>query len=155
MDYTIHLVAPKTGKLTPSMLEWLFKHGGEPNHPEMYYPVRKLNPKALARVMLALDPTLIPEEADGYVVLNYPMPELGVRMYVHPRGIMIMFPYMGGMLAHIVLHICYIYIRFLYDHAGFWSFDPQLNVISYADDYQSIDETAALMEELLPKLLNG
>jgi hypothetical protein len=61
---------------------------------------------------------------------------------------------MGGVLARIVLGICYTYIRYLYDQAGFWSYDPQLNVISYADDYQSIDETADLMEQLLPRLLS-
>lgn len=156
MDYTIHLVAPKTGSLTPSMLEWLFQNASNPYQPESYFPVRKINTKALARVLLRLDPSLIPEpgEDDG-VILNYPLQELGIRLVIHNRGLMVLFPYMGGTLARIVLGICYTYIRFLYDQAGFWSYDPQLNVISYADDYQSIDETADLMEMLLPRLLNG
>ena len=156
MDYTIHLVAPKTRKLTPAMLEWLFKHGNDSSQPEVFFPVRKINPKALARVLLKLDPSLIPEQGEGGdVILNYPMQELGIRLYIHKRGLMVLFPYMGGTLARIVLGISYTYIRFLYDQAGFWSYDPQLNVISYADDYQSIDETADLMEQLLPRMLNG
>ena len=156
MDYQIHLIAPKAGKLTPSMLEWLIQHGSDATQPEAHNPVRKLNPKALARVLLQLDSSLIPEPGqDDDVILNYPMTELGIKLYIHERGLVLMFPYMGGTLARIVLGICYVYIRFLYDQAGFWSYDPQLNVISYADDYQSIDETAALMEQLLPRLLNG
>jgi hypothetical protein len=43
----------------------------------------------------------------------------------------------------------------LYENGGFWSYDPQLNTISYADDFQNIEETAALMDELLPKMLEG
>jgi hypothetical protein len=156
MNYTIHLIAPKTGRLTPSMLQWLIEHGADETQPEFFNPVRKVNPKALARVLLKLDPTLIPEQDEyGNVVLIYPKEELGIRIHIHNRGVVIAFPFMGGMLAHIVLHICYIYIRYLYDQAGFWSFDPHLNLISYADDYQSIDETLELMEALLPKLLNG
>ncbi|HVU13791.1 MAG TPA: hypothetical protein VHD90_21085 [Phototrophicaceae bacterium] len=152
----IHLVVPKTGKLTPAMLEWLFKHGGDASQPELFFPVRRIKPKALARVLLKLDPSLIPELGeDDTVILTYPMQELGIRLVIHKRGLIIQFPYMGGMLARIVLGITYTYIRFLYDQAGFWSFDPQLNVISYADDYQSIDETADLMEQLLPRMLNG
>ena len=155
MDYSIHLVAPKAGKLTPAMLEWLFKNAGDSRQPEPFFPVRKINPKALARVLFQLDPTLIPEQDENdTVILRYPMPELGISMVIHKRGMIISFPYMGGMLARIVLGIVYTYIRFLYDQAGFWSYDPQLNVISYADDYQSIDETADLMEQLLPRLLN-
>jgi hypothetical protein len=155
MDYSIHLVAPKAGKLTPAMLEWLFKNAGDSRQPEAFYPVRKINPKALARVLFQLDPSLIPEQGENdTVILRYPMPELGISMVIHRRGMIISFPYMGGMLARIVLGIVYTYIRFLYDQAGFWSYDPQLNVISYADDYQSIDETADLMEQLLPRLLN-
>lgn len=155
MNYVIHLVAPKTGTLTPSMLEWLVKHGGDLAQPEAYIPVKQINPKALARILLRLDPSLIPEQAEGGVVLNYPMAELGIRLFIHGRGMVVQFPYMGGMLARIVLGIVYTYIRFLWEKAGFWSFDPQLNVISYADDYQSIDETAELMEALLPKLLGS
>ncbi len=155
MDYVIHLVAPKTGELTPKMVEWLFQHSGNPLVPEEHFPVRKIKPKSLARILLKLDPSLIPEQLEGGIGLNYPMPELGMRLLIHERGVRLEFPYMGGMLARIVLGIGYTYIRFLYDRAGFWSYDPQLNVISYADDYQSIDETADLMEQLLPKLLNG
>lgn len=156
MEYTIHLVAPKSGTLTPSMLEWLFKHASDPLQPETFFPVRKINPKALARVMLKLDPSLIPELSEsGGILLTYPLQELGIRLHIHKRGLVVLFPYMGGTLARIVLGIVYTYIRFLYDQAGFWSYDPQLNVISYADDYQSIDETADLMEQLLPRLLNS
>jgi len=54
-----------------------------------------------------------------------------------------------------VLGICYTYIRYLYDAAGFWSFDPQLNVLSFADDYQSLEETALLMDAIVPKMLPG
>ena len=155
MEYTIHLVAPKTGKLTPAMIEWLFRYAGDQQQPEAYFPVRKINPKALARVLLRLDPSLLPQQGDGgSVVLHYAMQELGIRLLIHSRGIILMFPYMGGMLARITLGIAYTYIRFLYEQAGFWSYDPQLNVISFADDYQSIDETAELMEQLLPRLLN-
>ena len=156
MDYIIHLVAPKTRKLTPAMLEWLFRNGNDSRQPEVFFPVRKINQKALARVLLKLDPSLMPEQGDGSdVILIYPMQELGIRLYIHKRGLMVQFPYMGGTLARIVLGISYTYIRFLYDQAGFWSYDPQLNVISYADDYQSIDETADLMEQLLPRMLNS
>ena len=155
MDYIIHLVVPKTGELTPKMVEWLFRHGGNPLVPEEHFPVRKIKPKTLARILLKLDPSLIPEQLEDSIGLNYPMPELGMRLVIHERGVRLEFPYMGGTLARIVLGIGYTYIRFLYDRGGFWSYDPQLNVISYADDYQSIDETADLMEQLLPKLLNG
>lgn len=156
MDYLIHLVAPKTGTLTPAMIEWLFQYAGDPHQPEIFFPVRRINPKALARVLLRLDPSLIAElDDEGGIILNYPVPELGIRLMIHKRGLMVTFPYMGGVLARIVLGICYTYIRYLYDQAGFWSYDPQLNLISYADDFQSIDETADLMEQLLPRLLNS
>jgi hypothetical protein len=154
--YEIHLYVPKTGKLTASMLTWLFEHGQDYHQPEAFWPVRKLDPKALARVLLNLDPTLIPQQgANGGVELYYPKRELGLVLYTHERGLIVLFPYMGSLLARIVLGISYTYMRFLYDAAGFWSYDPQLNVISYADDYQSIDETARLMDELMPRLLNG
>lgn len=155
MNYQIHLYAPKTGRLTPNMIEWLSRHGQSTDQPELFWPVRKVNPKALARVLLGLDPSLIPQRGAGSEVeLLYPMQELGIKLTVHERGVVIEFPFMGSMLAQIVLRIIYTYIRFLYDRAGFWSYDPQLNILSYADDFQSIDETAALMDELLPKLLN-
>jgi hypothetical protein len=57
--------------------------------------------------------------------------------------------------SRLVLGICYTYIRYLYDTVGFWSFDPQLNVISFADDYQSIEETALLMDRIMPRLLSS
>lgn len=155
MEYLIHLVVPKAGKLTPAMLEWAFANNNDTSQPEAFHPFRKLKPKALARILLKLDPSLIPEPGEGNdVVLYYPMRDLGIRLYIHERGIVLLFPLMGSMLARIVLGICYTYIRFLYEQAGFWSYDPQLNVISYADDYQSIDETAELLDSLMPRLLN-
>lgn len=155
MEYLIHLVVPKAGKLTPAMLEWAFANNNDTSQPEAFHPFRKLKPKSLALILLRLDPSLIPEQGEGDdVVLYYPMRELGIRLYIHQRGIVLLFPLMGSMLARIVLGICYTYIRFLYEQAGFWSYDPQLNVISYADDYQSIDETAELLDSLMPRLLN-
>lgn len=154
-DYQIHLVVPKTGRLTPTMLEWAFAYGDDPNQPESFQPFRKIKPKVLARLLLRLDPSLIAEQGEGDdVIMRYPMQELGIRIYVHDRGIVLLFPLMGSMLARIVLGICYTYIRFLYEQAGFWSYDPQLKVISYADDFQSIDETAELLDSLMPRLLN-
>ena len=154
MNYEIHLYAPKTGKLTPSMVEWLFQHGQSTDQPELFWPVRKINTLGLSRVLIAFDRTLVPVKGEGKdVELLYPMTELGIKMYVHERGVIITFPFMGSMLAQIVLRIIYTYIRFLFDKAGFWSYDPQLNVLSYADDFRSIDETAELMEAWLPKLL--
>jgi hypothetical protein len=62
---------------------------------------------------------------------------------------------MGSLLAQIVLRICHTYIQFLYQRAGFWSYDPQLNLISYAGDFETIDEIVALMEEWMPRLLDA
>ncbi|HEX2908147.1 MAG TPA: hypothetical protein VHO69_14855 [Phototrophicaceae bacterium] len=157
MIYEIHLYVPKTKKLTPNMLEWLFANGQSQDQPEVYWPVRKIKPKALARLMLQLDPTLIPVRAPGGdVELHYPNRELGIVLYVHDRGIIIFFPYMAyGIYSRIVLGICYTYMRYLYDTIGFWSFDPQLNVISFADDYQSLEETAMLMDGIMPRMLPG
>lgn len=156
MHYEIHLYAPKTGRLTPAMIEWLYQHGQSHNQPEAHWPVRRIVPKRLARILFQLDPNLVPERGEGDdVILHYPMKELDLRMYIHERGVIVQFPYMGSMLAQIVLRIIYTYIRYLYDQAGFWSYDPQLKVLSYADDYKSIDETAALMDALLPKLLGS
>lgn len=156
MDYAIHLYVPKTGQLTPSMIEWLYQHGNDPDAPEMYYPVRKVDPRTLARVIWQFDKTLDPRAGavEGDVELVYPVEAVNLRLYCHSRGCIVLFPYMGGALARITLGIAYTYIRFLYEGGGFWSFDPQLNVISYADDFHSLDEAAALMDELLPKLLN-
>jgi hypothetical protein len=152
--YEIHLYVPKMERMTPAMLEWLYQHGQDMSQPEQFWPVRKLRPKSLARLLLQLDPTLKPERGEGDTVdLYYPHPSLNIRLHLHERGLILMFPYVGSILARIVLGICYTYIRFLYDTIGFWSYDPQLRILSYADDYQSIEETARLMDELLPRLL--
>lgn len=155
MIWELHLYVPKTGQLTPTMLDWLFQYGQSDDQPEAYWPVRKINPHALARTMLRLDPQLIPVQGPaGDVELHYPDERLGIVLYMHDRGMIIFFPYMPyGVHSRIVLGICYTYIRYLYDTFGFWSFDPQLNILSYADDYQSIDETALLMDKIMPKLL--
>lgn len=156
-NYEIHLYVPKTGKLTSSMIEWLYEHGQDPHQPEIYWPIRKIKPKPLARYMLRLDPLLIPIQGPGGdVELHYPNPQMGIVLYLHDRGIILFFPYMAySIYSRVVLGICYTYIRYLYDAAGFWSFDPQLNLLSYADDFQSIEETALLMDRLLPKLLKS
>src|SRR4029079_664149 len=140
-----------TGQLTPAMLEWLFEHGQSTNQPEAYWPVRKIRPKALARTMLRLDPTLVPLQGPGDdVELHYPNHELGLVLYIHDRGVILFFPFMAySVYARIVLGISYTYIRYLYDAMGFWSYDPQLNVLSYADDFQSIEDTARLMDKLM------
>lgn len=155
MMYEIHLYVPKTGKLTPRMLEWLFQHGQSDDKPEPHWPVRRIDPRALARTLMRLDPQLVavPGPA-GDVELHYPDEMLGIVMYVHNRGVIIFFPYMAyGVLSRVVLGIIYTYIRYLYDAFGFWSFDPQLDVLSYADDFQSIEETAMLMDKIMPRLL--
>ncbi len=155
MIYEIHLYSPKTGKLTPAMLDWLFQNGQSDDQPEKYWPVRKIRPRALARLMLRLDPSLEAVQGPGDdVELHFPDPELGIVLYIHERGVIIFFPYMPfGIYSRIVLGICYTYIRYLYDEAGFWSFDPQLNMLSYADDFQSIEDTALLMDKVMPRLL--
>jgi len=155
--WEIHLYVPKGEKLTPKMMDWLFEHGQSGDQPEAFWPVRRINPYALARNLLRLDPHLRPVEGpDDDVELHYPDPDLNIVLYVHERGVILFFPYMPyGVFSRIVLGICYTYIRYLYDSLGFWSFDPQLNVISYADDYQSIDETALLMDKVMPRLLQG
>jgi hypothetical protein len=157
MIYEIHLYVPKTGKLTPAMLDWLFQHGQSEDQPEAYWPVRKIKPRTLARAMLRLDPELIPVPGPGSdVELHYPDEQLGIVLYLHDRGMIIFFPYMPyGVFSRIVLGICYTYIRYLYDTAGFWSYDPQLNILSYADDFQFIEETAILMDKIMPRLLPG
>jgi hypothetical protein len=156
MRYEIHLYVPKRGRLTPLMMEWLFQYGQSHEQPEAHWPVRRLNPRALARLMLRLDPALIalPAQAND-IELRFPMPQVDLRLYIHDRGVIIFFPYTVDTLLRVVLGISYTYIRYLYDTAGFWSYDPQLNILSYADDFQSIDETAALMESLLPKMIEG
>jgi len=157
MMYEIHLYVPKTGRLTPTMMDWLFEHGQDNSQPEEFWPVRRLKPKSLARHMLKLDPHLQPIQGpEGDIELHYPNEQMGIVLYIHDRGIIIFFPYMAyGVYSRVVLGICYTYIRYLYDAAGFWSFDPQLNIMSYADDFQSIDETAILMDNLIPKLLQS
>jgi hypothetical protein len=155
--YEIHLYVPKTGRLTPAMLEWLFEHGQSNSQPERFWPVRRIKPKALARFMLRLDPALIPVQGPSDdVELHYPDDRLGIVLYVHDRGIILFFPYMAySVYSRIVLGICYTYIRYLYDAVGFWSFDPQLNVLSFADDFQSLEDTALLMDAIMPKLLES
>lgn len=157
MIYEIHLYIPKLNKLTPAMLEWLFANGQSQDQPENFWPVRKLRPKALARHMLRLDPTLIPIQGPGDdVELHFPDERLGIVLYIHDRGIILFFPYMAySVYSRVVLGICYTYIRFLYEAANFWSYDPQLNVISYADDFQSLEDTALLMDRIMPRLLSG
>jgi hypothetical protein len=157
MIYEIHLYVPKVSRLTPTMLDWLFQYGQSQDQPEAHWPVKRLKPKALARTLLKLDPMLIPVQGPGDdVELHYPDTNLGIVMYLHDRGVIMFFPYMAyGVYSRIVLGICYTYIRYLYDAFGFWSYDPQLNVLSYADDFQSIEDTAQLMEALLPKMLPG
>lgn len=157
MNYEIHLYVPKQGKLTPAMMQWLYEHGQDQGVPEIFWPVRKLKTHALARHMMRLDPTLIAVQAPGNdVELHFPDEQLGIVLYIHDRGIILFFPYMAySVYSRIVLGICYTYIRYLYDAAGFWSFDPQLDVISYADDFQSIEETAYLMDQMLPRMLGA
>ncbi len=157
MIYEIHLYAPKTNQLTPAMLEWLFEYGQSTDQPEVFWPVKKIRQKALARLMLRLDPTLIPMQGPGNdVELHYPNNELGIVMYIHDRGVILFFPYMAySIYSRIVIGICYTYIRYLFDAVGFWSYDPQLDVLSFADDFQSIEDTAALMDAVMPKLLQG
>lgn len=153
--YEIHLYVPKTGKLSSSMLEWLFQYGQSEDQPEVHWPVRRIDSYALARAMMRFDPRLIPVQGPGDdVELYYPDEQLGIVMYIHNRGMIIFFPYMPyGVYSRVVLGICYTYIRYLYDALGFWSYDPQINVLSYADDFQSIEETAQLMDQIMPKLL--
>jgi hypothetical protein len=157
MIYEIHLYVPKTGELTPAMLEWLFAHGQDTGQPEPYWPVYKLKPHALARRLLRLDQTLIPVQGPGTdVELHYPNAELGIVLYLHDRGVILFFPYMAySIYSRIVLGICYTYIRYLYDIAGFWSFDPQLNLLSYGDDYDALERTAVLMDKIMPRLLSS
>jgi hypothetical protein len=156
MHYLIHLVAPKGDRLTPRMVEWLAEHGGDATQPEAWIPVRRLKIKPLARALLRFDPTLQPEQGEhGAVLLRYPAPELDLALLIHERGVIVRFPWMGSLLAQIVLRICHTYIQFLYQRAGFWSYDPQLNLISYAGDFETIDEIAALMEEWMPRLLDA
>ncbi len=156
--YEIHLYVPKTGKLTDKMMQWLLENGQDPSQPEVFWPIRKVKPRSLARHMLRLDPTLIPiQPPDAYdVELHYPDSQMGIVLYVHDRGVIIFFPFMAySVYSRIVLGICYTYMRFLYDVAGFWSFDPQLNVISYADGFEWLERTAILMDKTLSRRLKG
>jgi hypothetical protein len=155
MIYEIHLYVPKTGKLTPAMIEWLYDNGQGRDHPEIFWPVRRIKQKSLARHMLRLDPHLIPVQGPGGdVELHYPNENMGIVLYLHDRGIILFFPMMAySVYSRVVLGICYTYIRYLYEAAGFWSYDPQLNVLSYADDFQSIEDTALLMDKIVPRLL--
>lgn len=157
MIWEIHLYVPKAEKLSPAMLDWLFQHGQSEGQPEKYWPVMRIKPRALARNLMRFDPQLIavPGPADD-IELHYPDEELGIIFYIHERGVIIFFPYMPfGAFSRIVLGICYTYIRYLYDANGFWSFDPQLNILSYADDFKSIEDTALMMDQMMPKLLQS
>jgi hypothetical protein len=155
MIYEIHLYAPKYEKLTPEMLDWLFKYGQRDDQPERLWPVKLINTHALARLLLKLDPDLQAVQGPGDdVELHHRDERLGIIIYIHARGVILFFPYMQyGVLSRLVLGICYTYIRYLYDAAGFWSYDPQIDVLSYADDFQSIEDTALLMDRIMPKLL--
>jgi hypothetical protein len=157
MNYEIHLYVPKRSKLTPAMMEWLYEHGQDRDQPESFWPVRRIKQKALARHMLRLDRTLVPAQGPGDdVELHYPDPNIGIVLYIHDRGVILFFPYMSySIYSRIVIGICYTYIRYLYEAAGFWSFDPQLNILSYADDFQSMEDTADLMDSIMPRLLNA
>jgi len=155
MIYEIHLYAPKRGKLTPAALGWLFENGQRTDQPEKFWPVYKIKPHALARLMLRLDPALIPVQGpDNDVELHFPDERLGIVLYAHDRGLIIFFPYMVySVYSRVVLGVVYTYIRYLFDTLNFWSYDPQLDIISYADDYQSLEETALMMDAIMPKLL--
>lgn len=157
MIYEIHLYVPKTGQLTPAMLEWLYANGQRTDLPEAWWPVHKLKPHALARRMLRLDNTLVPLQGPGSdVELHYPNAELGIVLYMHDRGVILFFPYMAySIYSRVVLGICFTYIRYLYDIAGFWNFDPQLNILAYGGDYQTLERTAVLMDRLMPRLLTS
>jgi hypothetical protein len=155
--YEIHLYVPKTGELTPAMLDWLFENGQRTDRPEWHWPVRRIKPRVLARKLLQLDSTLVAMQGPGEdVELHYPNAEIGIVMYLHDRGVILFFPFMAySVYSRVVLGICYTYIRYLYDLAGFWSFDPQLDVLSYADDYMALEATAVLMDKLMPRLLES
>ncbi len=157
MIYEIHLYSPKAGKLTPAMLEWLYQHGQSDDQPEPFWPVNQINPKALARLLLKLDSNLIPQPGPaGDVELHYSQKELNIILYIHNRGVILFFPYMPyGAFARITVGICYTYIRYLYDTLGFWSYDPQLDILSYADDFQSMDDTIRLMDKVMSRYLTG
>ncbi len=137
------------------MVGWLYTHSRDTQQPEAYWPVRQIRPKLLARVLLQLDPSLRPNLGDdGVVELRYPHPEIDLTLRIHDRGVILLFPFAGSLLARIILGIAYTYIRYLYEQGGFWSYDPQIRVLSYADDFHSIEETARLMDDLLPRLLD-
>ncbi len=157
MIYEIHLYVPKTGTLTPAMLEWLFENGQSDDQPEAFWPVRKIKPHALARRLLRLDRSLIPRRGPGSdVELHYPNAELGIVLYIHDRGVIMFFPYMAySVYSRVVLGICYTYKRYLYEIGGFWSFDPQLDILSYGDDYGALERTAVLMDRIMPRLLSS
>lgn len=139
------------------MLEWLYRYGQSDDQPEDFWPVNLINPKALARLLLQFDNNLIPHPGPvGDVELHYSQKELNIILYIHNRGVIIFFPYMPyGAFARITVGICYTYIRYLYDTLGFWSYDPQLDILSYADDFQSMDDTIRLMDKVMSRYLTG
>jgi hypothetical protein len=155
--YEIHLYVPKRGQLTPAALEWLFSNGQRTDAPEVLWPVYKLRPRALARLLIRFDPALIPVPSAGAdVELHYPDERLGIVAYTHDRGVILFFPFMVyGVYSRVVLGIVYTYIRYLYDTLGFWSYDPQLDLISFADDYLTLEEIALRMDTVIPKQLSS
>jgi hypothetical protein len=157
MIYEIHLYVPKTGKLTPAMLEWLFENGQSDGHPEAYWPVYRIKPHAVARRMLRLDNQLIPKRGPGQdVELHFPNAELGIVLYIHDRGVILFFPYMAySVYSRVVLGICFTYMRYLYDIGGFWNFDPQLNILAAGGDFDAMERTAVLMDRVMPRLLTS
>jgi hypothetical protein len=101
--------------------------------------------------------TLVPLQGPGNdVELHYPNAELGIVLYMHDRGVILFFPYMAySIYSRVVLGICYTYMHYLYDVAGFWNFDPQLNILSYGGDYQTLERTAVLMDRVMPRMLTS
>src|SRR5690606_40699971 len=98
---------------------------------------------------------LVPYQGPGNdIELHFPNTNMGIVLYIHDRGVIIFFPYMSySIYSRIVLGICYTYIRYLFDAVGFWSFDPQLNIISYAVFCLKKKDTEMLMDSIMPKLL--
>ncbi|MFZ4827119.1 MAG: hypothetical protein ACOYLB_07170 [Phototrophicaceae bacterium] len=157
MIYEIHLFVPKREKLTPTAVRWLFENGTDPTHPEPFWPVYKLRPKALARLLLRFDPQLIPIQGVGNdVELHYPDQRLGIILYTHDRGVIFFFPYMSySQYSRIVLGICYTYIHYLEKMLGMWAYDPQLEVITSESEYRSLEVVALMMDRILPQHLSS
>ena len=63
MIYEIHLYVPKTGTLTPAMLEWLFENGQSDDQPEAFsggqtavVPRSRINAEEEAKPMFKFGP---------------------------------------------------------------------------------------------------